>query len=196
MFKRLLGVASAVIALLTGCGGLGAKTDRSVTSQPVFDEQVTVLVAGWRRNELEKILSDFEGKYEGSTPALEVTNAPDKTFRIRLRHPLAAEQVLYLVNYVHYPEGFELRGRSIAVVAAVKLNEAFGVAGSPMEGQVAAFYVPENDTSYTEVYAKLPDGTSYRLPFTDLVWRRVHDGRRPRAVDRLLDLVKPVEVAS
>jgi hypothetical protein len=95
---------------------------------------------------------------------------------------MSADRVLFLINYLHYPEGFELAQRSPVAVVVARLSAAFGVARPQFLGRTAVFYVPTNDTNYDEVYAHVDDGSSFRISFTDMGWEAVDESRRSNAV--------------
>lgn len=183
--KGLLGAIGTMLAILIGCGTASPSGSPVVTSTNVSERDVVVLVKGWQLNELAKILRDFERKYELDSGTLRAVDAKDGTSRIMLVQPLSADRVLYLINYLHYPEGFDLAKRSPVALAVAHLVPAFGVTTPPLLGGTAAFYVPENDTNYDEVYAHVDNGSAFRVSFTDLSWKAVGESRQSNAVAAL-----------
>jgi hypothetical protein len=170
----------ALFGLAAGCAPPGSR-DPSVTSMAVPDDQVLILAKGWDKAEIDRILSDFETKYDLRAAALQSEDATG-AFRIRLRQPMGADQLLFLINYIHYPEGFDLEGKTVAAAARVRLSDAFGITTSPLLDKIATFYIPSNDREYDEVYAEVDSGSYYRLSFTDLAWEPVADARQSRTV--------------
>lgn len=185
--RKLLMTFAASLAGLMACNPPTSITVDSVTSLPVPDDEVIVLATGWRRGEVDEILSKFERKYALTASALRWEEAAGGVVRIRFRQPIPADQLLFLINYIHYPEGFDLTGKAPVAVAFARLGAAFGVTSPSMANQLAVFYSPTNDTQYDEVYASLADGKVYKLSFTDLVWTPVTVGRQSDAVIALLD---------
>jgi hypothetical protein len=190
--RRLLGAVGVALAVLTGRGDAAQSTTATVTSNAVSDQDVILLVKGWQSGELETILADFERKYGLDDGALQADNTAYGASRIKLRQPLSADRLLYLVNYLHYPEGFELERRSPVAVAIARLSPAFGVTEPPLLGRTAAFYVPADDTRFDEVYATLDDESAFRVPFTNLGWEGVAEGRRSSAVAALQKSAPPL----
>lgn len=183
--RALLGAVGAILAALTGCGSATPSTSATISSAAVPDGDVIVLVNGWRPSELATILTRFERKYELGAGILQASEATDGTSRITLRHPLPADRLLFLINYLHYPDSFDQGLRSPVAVAIARLSPAFGVTEPPLLGRMAAFYVPENDARYDEVYATVDDGSAFRLSFSNLAWEPVEEGRRSSAVAAL-----------
>ena len=178
---------AAVLALFGLAAGCAPGSNcPSVTSMAVPDDQVFILAKGWDKAELDRILSDFETKYDLRAAALQSEDATG-AFRIRLRQPMGANQLIFLINYIHYPEGFDLEGRTVAAVARVRLSDAFGITTPPLLDKIATFYIPSNDREYDEVYAQVDSGSYYRLSFTHLAWEPVADARQSRTVISLRD---------
>ena len=152
----------------------------------VNDTEVVVLVRAWKGAELDRILADFRETYGLPHDQFAVAYQEPEIARIRLNRPLPSYQLLFLINYMRYPRGFDLTSRAPLPVAVVALNEQFGAKPS-LAGQRAAIYVPANDEEFDEVFLKLDSGATYRIPFTDMAWRPVADGREPRGLDAMID---------
>ena len=182
---RVYAAFGAALAFLSGCGAANSSPSASVTSAGVTDRDVIVLAEGWQPTELSKILETFERKYGMERGELQATTEGGVS-RIRLTRAMPADQVLYLVNYIHYPDGFDVNGRSPVAVAIARLNAAFGANEPPLAGRTATFYVPTHDTSYDEVYATVDNGTTFRVSFTDLSCEPAVDARRSHAVEALM----------
>lgn len=187
--RTLLGVVSAAFALLTSCEDTTASNWAIVTSRPASDKDIALLVQGWGTVELAAIIDEFERRYELDEKTFELTEVADGTSRIRLRQSVPASHVLFLVNYLHYPEGLDFSGRSPVAVAVVRLGPAFGITEPPLLGRTAAFYVPANDVRFDEVYVVVDDGSAFRVSFTNLGWEPVSDARRSRAVEAIQKVV-------
>ena len=102
-----------------------------------------VVVQGWTESDLKRILAHFEKLYEGQLgPAYSVTlKKVAESIRLSFPYDIPAEKFGFLVNYIHYPEGFDLKGRMIAASGTTTLSEAFAVPEESLVGQKALFYV-------------------------------------------------------
>ena len=156
-----------------------------ITMQPVSDAEVVLVASGWKPDELRSILAEFSSMYGLQEGAFDLSDVWQHSLRIRLGQPIGACDLLYLVNYLHYPKNVDLTGRSIAAAATVNLGPAFGVTAAPLLDQRAVFYVPTNDHKFDEVYSRTADGEAFRITFRDMAWREVDDERCPMAVRNL-----------
>lgn len=166
----------------------GAAQDRAMTAEFIANPQndTTVYVRGWTRSELDQILSDFDGIYDLPKPGdWTVTDGPHGDLVIAFPSDIQPKLLLFLVNYIQYPEKFDLKHRTIGVLCRVTLTSAFGLPAASLVGQKAMIYVPANDTEYDLVYARVESGGAYKIPFTTLIWERVSDPRLPNSVQAL-----------
>jgi hypothetical protein len=158
------------------------KIDASFVANSTNDTALSV--KGWNRIELDRILADFSEMYRDETSSpLVVTKKAQNVFTVTFPQDIQPTYLLFLVNYIQYPKAFDLKQRSIGVVAHASLTSAFGVPDNSLVGKRAMIYVPTNDTSYDLVYARVqPGGAVYEISFTDLAWRPMPDTRTPAAI--------------
>ncbi|HXS28976.1 MAG TPA: hypothetical protein VN730_15030, partial [Steroidobacteraceae bacterium] len=137
--------------------------------------------------ELRTILAQFEAIYKGrlgSQFAYRIDSLGvdgfDVHFPAGIQHPFLA----YLVNYVQYPKGFDLRGRQIAALGRVTLTAAYPIPSSNYIGMRAHIYVPSGDRDFDLVYVAV-GSEFFRQSFTFDTWRRETDGRVPAPVKAL-----------
>ena len=154
------------------------------TGSPIPTGDAVVMVQGWSEDELDVILSEFARLYSLSPHSLKRLRKMDGTSEITNVHPIEGALLLFLVNYLHYPRGFDLQARDPAVVARVRLADSTGAPEALLD-RTAEIYVPENDTRYDEVYVRLAEDEFFRVSFSRGQWMRVEDGREPPAMRRL-----------
>jgi hypothetical protein len=147
---------------------------------PDLKNDKEVIVKGWTETELRQIIANFEKLYSGRLgAAFSVTlNKTDEGVRLLFPQDIPAEEFGFLVNYLHYPEGFDLKGRSISVVGRTTLSREFNCPEESMIGQRAAIYVPANDTEYDLVYVGV-GGRTYENSFAARNWKAVTGPRVP-----------------
>jgi hypothetical protein len=138
---------------------------------------------GWKIDELEKILSQFKAKYEIPNTKHIIQSEGDK-LRVTFPDDLEPALFTFLVNYVQYPEGFDLKHRSIASAGTVTLSLDFGLPSADLNGKKAVFYIPTNDREHDLVYVQV-DGQAYENSFAGRSWRPMSNGRMPDAVTQL-----------
>jgi len=152
---------------------------------PKSTNKTLVVVRGWSRDELDKILSYFLSSYELPQSTLEVSSRSDNTLVLTFPNDIPPKFLYFLVNYIQYPKEFYLTHRSIGVIAHVILGPAFGIPDNALAGKSADVYVPSNDADYDLVYARVETGQAYQISFTDLIWRPVADPRVPSTISGL-----------
>jgi hypothetical protein len=142
-----------------------------------------LVVSGWSIDELQKILSQFKAKYEIRNRKHLIRSEGD---RLRVVFPEDLEPGLFsfLVNYVQYPEGFDLRRRSITSAGTATLSLDFGLPSAALNGKKGVFYIPTNDREHDLVYVQV-DGRAYENSFAGRCWRAVSKARMPDAVAAL-----------
>ncbi len=176
----VFGVARFVVSMQRG-----GEQDQQMTAAYVANpnNQTTLVVRGWNRAELDKILSGFLPAYDlpvDSTVKIKEESA-DK-FTITFPNDIQPKFLYFLVNYLQYPKEVDPKNRSIAVVARVVLTSAFGAPNDALVGKNAMIYVPANDTDYDLVYIRIEQGQAYKISFTDLVWQPVDKMRIPNSI--------------
>ena len=178
-----------VLAVLALCAAQAlriwmAKGERHLATmqsayQPKPENVNSIAVAGWREDELNRILADFRGVYGLPPSALVETKHGDSLFKISFPDDIEPKYFFFLVNYIRYPKDFDLRNRKIGVLGRARLSRAFGIPDSSLEGIMAKIYVPANDKEYDNVYVQLESGKAFKIPFTRLIWESVDDPRIP-----------------
>ena len=175
--------ASAYMAVAYKAAAQGSKGVPAFVADP--KNSIRLSVHGWGRSELDKILADFSQQYGLPGSGMTVAAQPNETLVITFPNDIEPKLLFFLINYIHYPNGFDLKHRSIAAVAHVVLTPAFGAPDSAFIGKRAIIYVPANDTDYDLVYAQIETDKTYKIPFTDLIWRDTADARLPTAIKGL-----------
>jgi hypothetical protein len=116
--------------------------------------------------------------------AAEVHPDPAGALRAVFPHDLPGDLFTFLVNYVQYPRGIDLKGRAIHVAGRATLTPDFGAPHDAL-GQKAILYVPTNDTDYDVVYVRTVTGMVYEDSFASGTWKRVDTPRLPPEVETL-----------
>ena len=138
----------------------------------------SLLVDGWRKDELQKVLADFAATYS-LDPDMFALETKGLQLRIKLNRDIVADQFLYLTNYIHYPKEFDLRSRQVAAVGTMSLSHLRGISPSPAQGERATVYMPHQDQDYDVAYVRRASGQTYRVSLTNMYWEPVADPRLP-----------------
>jgi uncharacterized membrane protein YhaH (DUF805 family) len=160
------------------------KHDQSVVASfaPTPNNHTTILVRGWDRPDLNKILSDFEATYKIPKENIEIARRADGAQIIHFPNDIHPRLLLYLVNYLQYPKGFDLSHRTIGVLAHAQLSQAFGMPDPSLDGKPATIYVPEADAAHDVVYADVQARGAFVVTLADFEWKAAPSPRLPRAV--------------
>jgi hypothetical protein len=171
-----------LVGFLVGPAGVHASSPGVAMNEPVL------VVSGWDAGELDTILRTFRGMYqERFAPSFKAEIAAGKQGQLRVTFPAGIDAVVlgWLVNYVHYPKGFDLRRRHIVAMARVTLTREFDLPDTSLLGQKAIIYVPKEDREYDLVYVRTDAGSTFENSFAESKWKRVHDARLPNGIDDL-----------
>jgi hypothetical protein len=144
-----------------------------------------IIVKGWSDEELKNILTDFADAYDealGHKFEFEVCSYEHGATRITFPHDIHFAEFSFLVNYLNYPKNYDLKTRSISVTGNVTLPSNFHPAHKEFIGKKAVFYVPADDQDYDVIYAHVENET-FKIPFTNLHWKKVEDPRVPIGID-------------
>ena len=175
----LIGIAALAVAVVVAIALFAAKVQRAQSEDarltasfvPDSNNQTVVVVRGWGQVELQKIVEDFLSMYGISdSSSIAITPRDDHTLEVRFPRDIQPKLLLFLINYIQYPRGFDLSHRSIGVVAHAVLTPAFGPPDPTLVGKSAIIYVPANDTDYDVVYVRVESGETYRVPFSEMKW--------------------------
>jgi hypothetical protein len=158
---------------------------------PNRDNDKSVIVQGWTESEMAAAIAEFEKGYrESPFPKWEISTAPinEDVFRLTFPEDIHPQLFLYLINFLVYPIGLDLKGRNISVVGSSKLDPAFGDAALSLN-QKAIFYVPRDDKDFDVVYLQSEDGAKRSYSFSG-TWKEVDDARMPDGVAELMKSVR------
>lgn len=128
-----------------------------------------VFVWGWTEADLRIILSDFAELYDLDPDTLRIRHEDADWLLIVWARPISARDVQFLVNYLHYPNGFDLDLVDPCAAAIVPIVAGNGPPGV-LQGVLAKLYVPTDDRDFDCVYAMIEEGDAYRISFTDHAW--------------------------
>lgn len=188
--KWLIGilVVSTAMLFLASLMVTGRRSDTGggggVSSESISGNQASIAVQGWRNDELRKILNDFCQKYGLDEDLMSVETDDHGVSTVRFRSGIPADAFVFLVNYIHYPNDFDLGGRRISAIGNSVIEKQFGLPGAKFSGKRVTFYVPADDKEYDEIYARIDGAQYFRVPFTNLSWIPVSDPRMPKELVR------------
>ena len=191
MFK----IAAAVVVIATAALYLFFSNAHATPLALVGDGKISpsefsVAIQGWRPDELRTIISQFDDKYDLGADTFAIEEQGGSTLRVRATKGIDADQVFFLVNYIMYPENFDLTHRTLNAVGQLKLSDETGVPPGTKRGQQAWIYMPSDDHDYDVAYVRLDNGQSYRVSFTNMGWELVKDPRLPAPARDLIDQSK------
>jgi len=149
------------------------------------DNGKEIIVRGLSNEELARILSDFKEIYKDRgirDHPLKINPLGNNTIRITFPQDFPPIIFTYLINYLQYPKGFDLKAHSIAVYGTVVLSTDFLLPDQNLVGQKSVFYIPANDHDYDLVYIRVGDQT-FEDSFVTNNWRKVTDPRIPSGID-------------
>lgn len=154
------------------------------------DNDKVLIVKGWSKEELRKIIEDFAELYkEDQYPeyVIEIHNGDGALYRLNFPKDIHPILFTFLVNYVTYPFDLPLKGRTIVVAGRATVTSGYvGIPDSHL-GQQALFYLPENDEDHDVVYMQMESGVSFANDFSKLIWREVKDPRLSPEVKGLIE---------
>jgi hypothetical protein len=159
--------------------------DRALTAAfaPDPNNMTELLVRGWNRAELERILTDFLRQYDlPPISTLRIAEKPNGVLAVTFPADILPKFLFFMVNYIRYPKDMDDPERSIAVLCRAVLTAAFGLPDPALVGQRAEIYVPADDTDFDLVYARIGSGAAYKISFTNLKWKPVPAARLPVGV--------------
>ena len=142
-----------------------------------------LVVSGWSLDELQKILSQFKLKYEIPNTKHLIQSEGNK-LRVVFPDDLEPNLFCFLVNYAQYPEGCDIKHRSITSAGTATLSPDFRLPSTALNGKKAIFYIPANDREYDLVYVQV-DGKVYENSFAAPCWRTMSAARMSDAVAAL-----------
>ena len=177
--KLLIGFLLVIAALVLGTF-LKGKQHTEIAFVPDVRNDTSLTIKGWSKSELKQILADFSRNYE--LPDASMFNVEAKEgdlLRVSFPQDIEPRLFLFLINYLNYPNNFDLTQKNIRVVGRVRLTSGYAVNDPTILGTTVIVYVPAEDMAFDEVYARDVNGQSYRISFTDLQWRRTEEARMP-----------------
>lgn len=147
----------------------------------------TLCVRGWGDPELQQIMGNFEKLYRDRLPSnfsTEVHAIDGGVFRITFPTDIDSQIFCYFINYIQYPEGFDLKSRTILVAGKATIKSDFLPSKQSLIGKPITLYIPSNDKTFDVVFGEV-DGQSYEYSFACQPWRRVQDPRLPVGINEL-----------
>src|ERR1035437_1610398 len=141
----------------------------------------TISVRGWSKEEAVSIMADFAKLYGLDLSSIGIGTGPNGALNLSLPD-VDPQDFLFLVNYLCYPENSVANGRTIGVLGRATVSESFRVPDRSLTGQKARFYVPADDKDRDVVYAILASNQVFKIPFTNLKWKRTDDSRLPDSI--------------
>ena len=177
--RHVVVVMSIFSFLFGGCG------KQPASNFAISDKEL--LVRGWKDTELKQIFSDFVQMDANRLPpnfSTKVHGENGGVMRVTFPADIESRLFCWLINYVQYPKGFDLKSRTILVAGKATINSDFLPSDQSHIGRRIMFYSPANDTRYDEVFAQV-DGHAYEYPFTTERWTGVQNARLPGGVAEL-----------
>ena len=169
------GIIGAVVLLLLALLAMAIRQRGSPAPTQAPDvDGAEVWVTGWSENQLDEILRGFAKLYRLS-PETFGQRTDRSGWSVVKCGPIASGNLCFLVNYLHYPHDQKSLPGAIDVVAVLSLPRVMGPADAA--STLAKIYVPVENDEHDLVYAALPDGRSFVIPFTNLRWKAVDDGQ-------------------
>ena len=187
-------VISLLIALIPLPTMLFAKPVKSEDPQtdsspftPDLENDKAILIQGWNEDELRKILNDFVEQDLSVFAAfrIEIEKRLDNSFALTFPEDIHPDEFVSLINYLAYPFGFDLAGRSIIVAGKTTLNSDFDGLPKSLAGKKALLYLPEDDDDYQVVYLQIESGVTLAKSCNEGTWRKVKDAKLSSAVKSL-----------
>ena len=181
-----IALAVGIVFLRNWRDDVAGSVGRPISSAVIAPPDAEILVSGWSASDLARIIGDFGSTY--SIPAeMSPSTEPlrDGVFRIGFPRGVAADQFVYLVNYLNYPNNFDLKSHQLTIVGKLVLRDQMGLPGPQAVGRHARVYVPKDDDQYDQVYIRIDSDAAYRIPFSNLSWHREADPRLTAAVAAL-----------
>jgi hypothetical protein len=185
LIKFLLAVAVVIAALV-----IVMRLKSAVSMVPQVNKisltptEFSVRATGWSEAELAMILAHFAEAYKLPPETFRTVAEPRGAFRIEATRSIELHRLLFLINYLRYPIGFDPTGRVAGATAEVTLSAATGAPGK-LVGRKATIYVPANDTEFDLVYMRVEPATYFEVSFADMQWTEVDDAREPDEVSLL-----------
>ena len=160
---------------------------------PDLENDKAILIKGWNEDELGEILNDFVEQDLSAFVAfrIEIQKRFESSFALTFPQDIHPDEFVSLINYLRYPFGFDLTGRSIVVAGQTTLNSDFDGLPKSVEGEQASLYLPENNERNDLVYLQTESGVTLAKSCNEGVWRRVKEVRLSSAVESLVSEEHP-----
>jgi hypothetical protein len=147
-----------------------------------------IIINGWNKSEVTKILSDFQSMYGGrfhKNFSIQSTEISSNQFHIQFPNDLEPLLFHFIINYAKYPKGLDLSGRSILVLGKATLDNQFNLLEPSLVGQKAMIYVPADDRDFDLVYIRTDHEEFFEDSFASSSWKRVPNPRLPIGIETL-----------
>jgi hypothetical protein len=182
----LTACAVAALAVLAFLFWLGRGSRQAALMEsayrPTVDSGKSVTVLGWREDELSRIVAAFGRAYALPPSAVLVSKRGDERFALTFPGDIEPRLLFFLVNYLSYPRDFDLKDRRIVAFCRVVLDSSYGIPDPQLKGVGAVVYVPAEDTEFDNVFVRTLAGTTFKVPFSRMIWSAVEDPRMPKEV--------------
>ena len=184
-FAVILGATAKVFTASPVKAGIAQLDLSPFTPDPENDK--AILIQGWNEDELHKILDDFVEQDLSSFAAfrIEIRQRSENCFALTFSEDIHPDEFISLINYLAYPFGFDLAGRSIIVAGKTTLSSDFDGLPKSFEGKKALLYLPEHDQDYDVVYLQTAPDVTMAKSGNEGVWQQVKDARLSSAVKSL-----------
>ncbi len=115
-------------------------------------------------SEVDKILTSFCNAYnqESFAALLRLYKLSERQFAITFPYDIEFEIFCFLVNYAHYPIGFD-KSFEVTGWTTTKSGEIWITEKS--ENKKVMLFIPDDDTEYDNVYLTTDDNIGYKLGF-------------------------------
>jgi hypothetical protein len=163
----------------------GGRGKKPASSFAINDKEL--FARGWKEAELKQIIGDFEQVCRDRLPSnfsTEIHTDDGGVLRVKFPADIEPRLFCWLINYVQYPKGFDLKTRGILVAGNATISSNFLPSDQSLIGKRITFYIPTDDKQYDVVFAHV-DGQSYEYPFASERWRHVQAPRLPIGISDL-----------
>jgi len=175
-----------IIALMSIFSRLFGGHSKQTASNFIIGDKELV-VRGWSDAELRQIMGDFQQSYRDRLPpgfSTEIHADDGGILRVTSPADIKPSFFCWLINYIQYPKGFDLKSRTILVAGRATISSDFLPADQSLVGKRITFYIPTDDRDYHVVFAQV-DGQSFNYPFSSERWQRVQEPRIPVGISEL-----------
>jgi hypothetical protein len=153
----------------------------------------TILIQGWSKDELRQILDDFveEDLTAFAAFRIEIETRLDNCLVLTFPEDIHPAEFVSLINHLAYPIDLNPAGRAVVVAGQTTLNSDFDGLPQALSGKKALFYLPDDDKDHDVVFLKTESGVTLARFFSDGIWRSVTDSGPSSAIQLLASGEEP-----